>query len=70
MIDPLARAIPARDFMVVRVLSHELTDSEKDEAEKARIEAEVVLQSWKADGGAWLEEENERHWVGVEAAPQ
>lgn len=56
--------------MVVRVLSHELTDSEKDEAEKARIEAEVVLQSWKADGGAWLEEENERHWVGVEAAPQ
>ena len=65
-----ARAIPARDFMYIRVPSHELSESEIEEAEKAREEAERIMAGWKADGGVWMDEEGGRRWIGAEDAPE
>ena len=69
-VDALARAIPARDFMVCRVPAHELVDVEKEEAEKAKQESEKVMEGWMAEGGVWLEENGEKRWIGAESAPE
>ena len=69
-VDALARAIPARDFMVCRVPAHELVDVEKEEAKKAKQESEKVMEGWMAEGGVWLEENGEKRWIGAESTPE
>jgi len=63
------RAIPARDFMVVRVPSHELSDLEVKDIERAETEADRVLSDWQEHGGTWVLENGQRRWVGVEQPP-
>lgn len=58
-------AVPARDFMVVRVPSHEVTDHERETLHNARREIIEVMKSWADHGGAWVEEEGQRRWVGL-----
>ena len=62
------RAIPARDFMVVRVPSHELSDLEIQEVERAGAEAERIMSDWQEYGGTWLED-GQKTWLGVEPPP-
>ncbi|KLT40699.1 hypothetical protein CC85DRAFT_287213 [Cutaneotrichosporon oleaginosum] len=63
-------AVAARDFMVLRVPSHELSESEVDAMRAAREDAVSVMKSWSCDGGAWVGEDHERRWVGVDPAPR
>lgn len=62
-------AVASRDFMVVRVPSHELSASEMETMRAARKETVQVMQSWADDGGVWVGEGEERRWVGVNPAP-
>jgi ribonuclease Z len=63
------RSVAARDFMVVRVPSHELSPIEEEEGSKLAEEAGRVMQEWKAHGGVWLEDARVKRWVGVDAIP-
>lgn len=62
-------AIAARDFMVVRVPSHELSVFEMETLRAARKETVHVMKSWADDGGVWVGEGSERRWVGIDPAP-
>jgi ribonuclease Z len=62
-------AVPARDFMVVRVPSHELTDSELEAMHAAREEIVEVTRSWACFAGAYVGTGEERRWVGYEPEP-
>lgn len=59
-------AVPSRDFMVLRVPSHELSDAEVATMRESRREIVEVMQSWADDGGAWVWEDGVKRWVGVE----
>ncbi|WWC93802.1 hypothetical protein V866_000638 [Kwoniella sp. B9012] len=64
-------AIPSRDFMSVRVPSHEISDIEQDDIRRYREELNGVMGSWKECGGVWVDLPKEvgRIWLGVEPAP-
>lgn len=63
-------AIPARDYMVLRVPSHDLSPDEIQDQDRHRREAEWVMRSFAELGGIWYEVEGEpRRWVGVEPEP-
>jgi ribonuclease Z len=73
--DPAARkrerrTIAARDFMVVRLPAHELTDIERAESDARAREAAAVMASWEEHGGVWVGEEGQQVWIGVEDPPQ
>lgn len=59
-------AVASRDFMVLRVPSHELGDAEIATARERRGEIVEVMRSWADEGGAWVWEDGEKRWVGVE----
>ncbi|KAK8854758.1 hypothetical protein IAR55_003497 [Kwoniella newhampshirensis] len=59
-------AVPARDFMVMRVPGHELSESESDDVRCYKRNAREVNRSWTEYGGVWLKREGEgRVWIGV-----
>ncbi|BEI90775.1 uncharacterized protein CcaverHIS019_0308450 [Cutaneotrichosporon cavernicola] len=62
-------AVAARDFMVLRVPSHELSESEVEAMRGAREDSVSVMRSWSCDGGAWVGEGGEWHWIGVDPPP-
>ncbi|GMK53605.1 hypothetical protein CspeluHIS016_0101910 [Cutaneotrichosporon spelunceum] len=62
-------AVATRDFMVLRVPSHELSESEVEVMRAAREDAVRVMKSWSCDGGAWVSEGGEWRWIGVDAPP-
>jgi ribonuclease Z len=66
---PVRLAVPARDFMVIRVPSHELTDSELVAMHAARTEIVQVVRSWACYDGAYAGEGAARRWIGYEPAP-
>lgn len=61
--------IAARDFMVLRIPSHELDSGEREELRTARQEAQEVMRSWADHAGAWVQEGSARRWVGLDGAP-
>jgi hypothetical protein len=65
------QCIPARDFMVLRLTSHELDEAEVDEHGEVDRDVRAVMASWAEDGGAWVTEgpEAKQRWVGVGDAP-
>lgn len=67
----LKLAVPARDFMVLRVPQHELTPAEIEDLQDAEKEIAAVMKSWAEDGGAYVEDpDGKRRWVGVEPEPK
>ena len=54
----------ARDYMIVRVPAHELTESEEHALSDYQEESERVRLEWEAKGGLYVCNE----WVGVEEA--
>lgn len=67
----LKMAVPARDFMVLRVPQHELTANEIEDLQDAEKEIAVVMKSWAEDGGAYVEDsDGKRRWVGVDPEPK
>ncbi len=54
------RAIPARDFMVIRIPEHEVTEVEAEGIRRAAEEADRVVSEWEYYGGLWVEEGVER----------
>ncbi|WRT68420.1 uncharacterized protein IL334_005396 [Kwoniella shivajii] len=62
-------AIPSRDFMVLRIPGHELSQSEQEEIRTYRDGLEQVMESWKTHGGAWVTRAVGRIWLGVDPAP-
>ncbi|WWC71545.1 uncharacterized protein I206_105503 [Kwoniella pini CBS 10737] len=62
-------AIPSRDFMTLRIPSHELSESEQEEIKTYRNEVEHVMRSWKENGGVWIPKENGKIWLGVDNPP-
>lgn len=67
----LKLAVPARDFMVLRVPQHELTPAEIEDLQDAEKEIAHVMKSWAEDGGAYVEDpDGKRRWVGVEPEPK
>lgn len=63
------RCIPARDFMVLRLTAHEVQGVELEERTESGRETKAVMGSWAENGGAWVEAEGGRRWVGVSDAP-
>ena len=61
--------VAARDFMVVRIPSHELSEIEVKNVIRAQDEAESVMSQWRENGGLWVDDE-EKRWVGVEPPSQ
>ena len=63
-------AVAARDFMVIRIPSHELTDSEVVEMEGAADEARMVIAVWEVIGGLWVGDGTARHhaWIHLGGA--
>jgi len=66
---PVRLAVASRDFMVIRVPSHELTDSELAALHDHRTEIVEVVRSWADHAGAWVTEDGKRRWVGYEPEP-
>ena len=62
-------AVAGRDFMVIRIPSHELSDSEAMEMVGAANEARTVIGEWEMRGGLWVNDGATRRWVGVENPP-
>ncbi|WVW85597.1 hypothetical protein I302_107635 [Kwoniella bestiolae CBS 10118] len=64
-------AIPSRDFMSLRIPSHELSNIEVDDIRRYKEEVDRVMGSWKEYGGVWVDLPKEigRIWLGVEPAP-
>lgn len=54
----------ARDYMIVRVPAHELSESEEQGLSEYQNESERVRLEWEAKGGLYVGNE----WVGVEEA--
>ncbi|WWC90691.1 uncharacterized protein L201_005628 [Kwoniella dendrophila CBS 6074] len=62
-------AIPARDFMTIRIPSHDLSEQEAEEIKKYKEEVDQVNKSWKDHGGIWLPKETGKIWLGVNPPP-
>ncbi|WWC63315.1 uncharacterized protein I303_105915 [Kwoniella dejecticola CBS 10117] len=64
-------AIPSRDFMNIRIPSHELSEGEQEEIKAYRLEVQEVMISWKDNGGVWVPRDRDegRVWLGVDRQP-
>lgn len=56
--------------MVIRIPSHELSESEHQTMREAREEIVHVVRSWANHAGVWVEREGRKDWVGYELAPE
>lgn len=65
----IRRTIAARDFMIVRLPAHELTEIEQEDQAVRAKEAGEVLQNWQDHGGAWLDKDGTKEWIGVDGPP-
>lgn len=61
--------VTARDFMVLRIPSHELSEAEREDVESTVQQARHVTEEWSRTGGVWVELEKRRSWVGHGPAP-
>ena len=55
--------------MCLQIPSHELDPAEIESNEEVRQETERIMKSWEESGGAWVDEDGQRRWVGVSDAP-
>ena len=62
--------VTARDFMVLRIPSHELSEAEREDVESTVQEARQVTEEWSRTGGVWVEHEKRRSWIGHGPAPR
>jgi cytosine/adenosine deaminase-related metal-dependent hydrolase len=60
------QAVAARDYMIVRVLGHELIGAEEEEQKRASEDSERILSEWEAHGGLSTGVNDAKIWVGVD----
>ncbi|RXK41148.1 hypothetical protein M231_01551 [Tremella mesenterica] len=60
------KSIATRDFMILPVPSHELSESEMSTIALVEGEGREVMTEWRERGGVWMGQGTERRWVGVE----
>ena len=51
--------VPARDFMRVRLISHQLSEEERADMAKHEKELKTAMVQW-SEGGVWVEDRDEQ----------
>jgi ribonuclease Z len=60
----------ARDFMIVQVPGHEITDGERSIVDAHLKESAEVAKAWQESGGVYVESGRGKEWIGLDPEPK
>lgn len=69
--EEVARAtVPARDFMIMSVPSHELSEGEREKIGLHLKEMKEVTARWQRQGGVYVPAGKGSRWIGIDPEPK
>jgi ribonuclease Z len=66
----LGATVPARDFMIIQVPSHELGDGEMETIGQHLKETRSVTAGWEERGGVYIPAGRGSKWIGIDPEPK